>query len=171
MARKITLTAHLSAGELERCYRRAKDAVERSHWQMLWLLAQGQTAKQVAVSTGYSAYWIGQIAQRYNEQGPEGVADRRRSAHPQPTTLLSPAQLGELRAALAGPAPNDEQWSGRVVAEWMAAQLGRPVRQQRGWEYLQRLKARRLVPRPRHVQADAETQATFKKNFGRSCAR
>jgi len=89
----------------------------------------------------------------------------------EPTTLLSPAQLGELRAALAGPAPNDEQWSGRVVAEWMAAQLGRPVRQQRGWEYLQRLKARRLVPRPRHVQADAETQATFKKNFGRSCAR
>src|SRR5260221_3955994 len=145
MARKITLTAHLSAGELERCYRRAKDAVERSHWQMLWLLAQGQTAKQVAVSTGYSAYWIGQIAQRYNEQGPEGVADRRRSAHPQPTTLLSPAQLGELRAALAGPAPNDEQWSGRVGAELEGAQLGRTVPQQPGRGGVQRVVTRPLV--------------------------
>src|SRR5258708_38218923 len=128
MARKITLTAHLSAGELERCYRRAKDAVERSHWQMLWRLAQGQTAKQVAVSPGYSAYWSGQIAQRYNEQGPEGGADRRRSAHPQPTTVLSPAQLGELRAALAGPPPNDEQWSGPAGAERGAAPRGRPRR-------------------------------------------
>src|SRR5260370_41673936 len=117
MARKITLIAHLSAGELERCYRRAKDAVERSHWQMLWLLAQGQTAKQVAVSTGYSAYWIGQIAQRYNEQGPGGVADRRRRAHPQPTTLLSPAQLGELGAPQAGPAPNHDQRGGPVGAQ------------------------------------------------------
>jgi hypothetical protein len=46
----------------------------------------------------------------------------------------------------------------------MAARLGRPVRYQRGWDYLQRLKARQLVPRPRHVQADPDAQAAFKKN-------
>ena len=27
--------------------------------------------------TGYSAYWIGQIARRYNTNGPDGVRDRR----------------------------------------------------------------------------------------------
>jgi hypothetical protein len=26
---------------------------------------------------GYSAYWIGQIARRYNTEGPDGVRDRR----------------------------------------------------------------------------------------------
>ena len=65
---------------------------------------------------------------------------------------------------LSQPAPEGERWSGRTVAEWMAARLGRPVRYQRGWDYLQRLKARQLVPRPRHVQADPDAQAAFKKN-------
>jgi hypothetical protein len=39
----------------------------------LWLLARGMTATAVAALTGYSAYWIGQIPQRYNTEGPDGV--------------------------------------------------------------------------------------------------
>ena len=35
------------------------------------------TATAVAAMTGYSAYWIGQIARRYNTEGPDGVRDRR----------------------------------------------------------------------------------------------
>ena len=50
----------------------------------------------------------------------------------------------------------------------MAAKLGRPVQVQRGWDYLQRLKQTRQVPRPRHALTDAAQQAEFKKNFGRS---
>jgi transposase len=34
----------------------------------LWQLARGQTATQIAETTGYSRYWIGQIAGRYNLQ-------------------------------------------------------------------------------------------------------
>jgi hypothetical protein len=30
--------------------------VERHHWQFLWLLARGFTAKVIAHITGYSAY-------------------------------------------------------------------------------------------------------------------
>jgi transposase len=164
MPRRISLQSHLSTDELERRYRGTKEPVERSHWHMLWLLAQGQTATQVAANTGYSAYWIGQIARRYNEQGVEGMADRRRTAPHQSPTLLSAELLAELRTVLSQPAPDGERWSGRTVAEWMAAQLGRAVRYQRGWEYLQRLKARQLVPRPRHIQADPDAQAAFKKN-------
>jgi len=55
-----------------------------------------------------------------------------------------------------------ERWSGRVVGEWIAARLGRPVRYQSGWAYLQRLKARQRHPRPRHVAARAEEQEAFK---------
>jgi Homeodomain-like domain len=46
----------------------------------LWLLAGGMTATAVAAVTGYSAYWIGQIAKRYNTDGPDGVRDRRHAA-------------------------------------------------------------------------------------------
>ena len=82
--------------------------------------------------------------------------------HPVPT-LLSSAQIEELRAALAGPAPEGARWSGRVVGEWMAARIGRSVGYRRGWDYLQRLGARQRQPRPRHVAASPEEQETFKK--------
>ena len=56
--------------------------MERHHWQFLWLLARGFTAKAIAHITGYFAYWIGQIARRYTTLGPEGVKDQRRLKRP-----------------------------------------------------------------------------------------
>jgi hypothetical protein len=75
MGRHLHLQPHLSIDELERRSRRAKEPHERSWWrsgQILWLLAQGRTATELAGVTGYSAYWIGQLAKRYNTQGPAG---------------------------------------------------------------------------------------------------
>lgn len=71
MARRIHLRPDLSADELERRYRAAKVPHERMWWQLLWLLAQGQLAKDIAESTRYSRYWIGHIAKRYNAEGPK----------------------------------------------------------------------------------------------------
>jgi hypothetical protein len=116
MARCISLEPHLTTDELEGRYRSTKDPVERSRWHFLWLLARGLTAKVVASITGYSAYWIGRIAQRYNERGPTGVKDQRHQSRPS-VPLLSAAQQDELVAALAaGGAPEGERWSGRTVA-------------------------------------------------------
>src|SRR6516225_11186973 len=110
MARRIKLSTKLSVDELERRYRRASEGMERSHWQILWLLAQGHRAYQVAQMTGYSAYWIGQVARRFNEEGEAGLVNHRRRSHrparrPDPRTLLPREEdLEELRAALVGPA-------------------------------------------------------------------
>lgn len=164
MARRIQLQPHLPVGELERRYRAAKEPHERSWWQILWLLAQGRTATEVSGVTGYSAYWIGQLARRYNAAGPAGMTNRQRTASRRQAPLLSPALREELRAALAGPAPEDDVWNGRTVAEWMAARLGRPVSAYRGWVYLTRLRPRHGVPRPRHALADPAQQEAFKKS-------
>lgn len=163
--RRIQLIAHLTTAELEQRYRLAQEAHERSWWQILWLLSRGETARAVAAHTGYSAYWIGQLAKRYNVHGPAGMVNRQHTRGRGTPTLLSSAQVEDLRQALSGPAPNGERWSGRVVGEWMAARLGRPVSYQRGWDYLQRLGARLRAPRPRHVAADAQEQDAFKKGF------
>jgi hypothetical protein len=54
MPRHIRLEPHLAVDELERRYRAAKEPHERSWYQILWLLAKGQTARDIAVSTSYS---------------------------------------------------------------------------------------------------------------------
>jgi transposase len=164
MARTIHLEPHLSRDELATRYRRTRDPVERSHWHFLWLLARGFTAKAMASITGYSAYWIGQIARHYNALGPEGVNDQRRLARPH-RQLLPAALYEELRRALSGPAPQHDRWNGRTVAAWMAQRLARPICRQQGWVYLRRLGARLRMPRPRHVQADPQAQVNFKQRL------
>jgi transposase len=161
----------LSLDELERRYRAAKEPHERSWWQILWLLARGQLAKDIAESTGYSRYWIGQIAKRYNAEGPEGMHNRQYTHSHRAAALLAGEQLAALAAAVRGPAPGGDDWTGRLVAEWMSETLGRPVSAQVGWVYLVRLDGKRLKPRPRHVLADPEQQAAFKKSSARSSKR
>jgi transposase len=165
MARRISLEPHLTIEELEGRYRSTKDPVERSRWHFLGLLARGLTAKLVTSIMGYSAYWMGRIARRYNEQGLEGVKDGRHQSRPS-TPLLSVSQQDELVGALAaGEASEGECWSGRTVAAWISQRLGRRVGRQLGWTYLRRLGARLRVPRPRHVRADPQAQADFQQHL------
>lgn len=160
----MRLEPHLAVEELGRRYRAAKNPHERSWWQILWLLAKGATAAQVAASTGYSRYWIGQVVRRYNREGPEGMRNRRYTHSHRASPLLSPEQLAELAQAVRGPAPDGDVWVGRTVAAWISQKLGRPVSVYLGWAYLVRLEGKRRKPRPRHVQADAAAQEAFKKS-------
>lgn len=153
---------HLSVDEVEQRYRRATDPVARSQWQMLWLLASGMPTAEVARVTGYSGNWVREIARRYRVEGPAGIGDRRHG-NPGAAPLLTPAQQAQLRAALAGPAPDGGIWTYRQVAAWMSTVLGRRVREQRGWEWMRRLGFTPQYPRPRETRADPAAQDAFKK--------
>jgi transposase len=166
MPKRLSIQAHLDVDELERHYRRAKDPVARSHWHIIWLLAQGLASAQVAVVTGYTVNWIRTLARRYNQLGPAGLEDRRHR-NPGATGLLSAAQRAALAAALAQPPPDGGVWTGPKAAAWMAAKLGRRVHPQRGWETLRRLGWTSKVPRPRHAKADPTAQMAFKKTSRR----
>ena len=169
LTRRIRLDPHLTVVELERRYRAAKEPHERSWYQILWLLGKGQFAREIAESTGYSRYWIGQVARRYNTQGPAGMVNRQYThSHRAPLTL-SAEQLAELAEAVRGPAPEGDHWIGRTVAQWMSAKLGRPVSVYLGWAYLVRLEGKRRRPRPRHVQADAFGRRRLLKKASPAC--
>jgi transposase len=163
MPKRLLLTPHLPLDDLETRYRRAHDPVERSHYQIIWLLAQGHPTEHVARNTGYSANWIRAIAKRYNQEGPAGLGDRRHH-NPGGKPLLSDQDRAALDVALDGPAPDGGLWTSQKVADWMSERLGRKVHVPRGWEMLRRLERRHRVPRPRHAKADATTQAAFKKS-------
>src|SRR5262249_59584560 len=106
MGKHLHLQPHLPTGELERRYRTAKEPHEQSWWQILWLLAKGHTCAEVAETTGYSRYWIGQLVRRYNDEGPAGMQNRQHTASWRAQPMLSPPLQEELRQALVGPAPD-----------------------------------------------------------------
>lgn len=161
MTQKMVIAPHLTITELEARYRGAGDPVARSQWQILWLLAGGMPTAEVARVTGYSVRWIQELARRYRS-GPAAIGDRRHG-NPGAPPLLDDAQQAQLGAALAGPAPNGGVWSCRSVAAWMSQTLGRPIREQRGWEWMRRCGFTPQRPRPRETRADPAAQDVFKK--------
>ncbi len=106
MPKTIKLEVHLSSEELETRYRKARDPILRSHYQILWLISEGRTTTEVMEVTGYSRGWIQHLARRYNADGPQALGDHRH-ANPgaRDRALLDSAQREELREALKKPPP------------------------------------------------------------------
>lgn len=69
MPKRITITPHLSVDDLAQRYRQAKSPIERSHYQIIWLLAQGKHSEEVVEVTGYSRNWIYELVRDYNANG------------------------------------------------------------------------------------------------------
>jgi hypothetical protein len=116
MALRIHLLPYLSTGEVEHRYRTGKEPNERTWWQILWLLAQGRTATERSAVIGHRAYWIGQIAKRYTELGPEGMSNRRHTTSYRPAPVLSAGQQEELWARFLRQRPRTStKWSQFVL--------------------------------------------------------
>jgi transposase len=164
MPKYVHVVAHLDLTQLEQRYRKAVDPVERGHLQMIWLLAQGKRVREVAEVTGYCANWIRILARRYNQEGPEALADQRQHNSGAPR-LLSGEQQSHLHHLLEHSPPDGGLWTGPKVAHWMGDQLGRAVHPQRGWDSLKRAGFSLQVPRPRHYKADPAQQEAFKREM------
>jgi transposase len=163
MSRRVKVADHLGIDELEHRYRTAKEGIERSHFQIIWLLARHHTPAEVAEVTGYSRDWVYKLLRSYNLQGPSALGDKRHHNRGQPP-LLDDLQLAYLWQALQTPPADGDLWDGPKVAQWMSALLERPVYPQRGWEYLKGLEMRLRRPRPHHQASDFAEQQQWKKN-------
>src|SRR5215210_7358364 len=120
MPKTIKLELHLGSKELENSYREARDPVARSHYQIVWLIAQGKSTAEVMEVTGYSRDWIQQLSRRYNERGPAALGDKR---HENPgganRALLDEQQREELASLLKGASSDGGMWNSRKVAQWI----------------------------------------------------
>ena len=158
-------TRQLTIGELEERFRGAKDVVERSHCQAIWLLAKGHSTAEVAELVALSPRWVSQLRRRYEAEGADALGDRRRrNAGARP--LLSAADLEALRERLATPPDDGGVWTGPKVAGWIATRLGLVhVHTPRGWVALQKLGWSLQAPRPKNPRGASPAEAdAFKKN-------
>jgi transposase len=154
---------------LEGLYRKASDPVLRTHLLMVWRMSLGDPIREVARMVGYSEKWTREIARRYEEQGLEGLGDRRQgNPGAKERALLDEEGQAELReAVLKGSPPGGGMWSGPKVARWIEQKRGlEKVHAQRGWEYLRKVRMSPQVPRPSNAQgADSDEREAFKKTF------
>ncbi len=58
------LRRHASAEEVRAAYRKERDRVRRSHFQVIWLLLAGDPASEVALVTGFTRRWISALIGR-----------------------------------------------------------------------------------------------------------
>jgi transposase len=168
MPKRIELSPHATTEELENLYRKAKDPVERSHLQIVWLLSEGTRTEEVSEVTGYSPGWVRKIARRYNEWGVDALGDRPHSnPGAKQRALLDESGEEELLEALQGAPPasvGSGMWSGPKVALWIAQRNGlEKVHVQRGFEYLRKVGMSPQVPRPANARADTSEKEAFKK--------
>ena len=164
------VVGHLDLEELQAGYRRSEDATLARHYQVIWLLAQGRTCPEVAELTSFALRWVEQLLARYNAFGPSSLGDRRRGNGAAPT-VLTPAMLAALRERLKRPPDDGGVWTARKVAAFMAAELGRHVAEQRGWEALRAIGWTIQSPRPRHARGgDARGAGGVQKKLAEAVA-
>ncbi|MEO1134928.1 MAG: winged helix-turn-helix domain-containing protein [Cyanobacteria bacterium J06639_1] len=167
MPRKLHLESHFSSEQLKARYRACTDPVESRRWHLLWLVCEQSSLTDAAAVVGFNYDYARDIVRAYNQNGAEGLRNRRKDRCPGLSrALLTPEQCAQLRQRLQSPPEDGGIWSGPKVAEHMAVLTGREhVWPQRGWDYLKRLGFSCQRPRPRHVKGDPQAQAAFKKTF------
>jgi transposase len=159
---------HLSYEEVTKRYRTCSDARIKTWWQIIWLMSKpGErvTVNQAAAMVGCHPNSARMVVRRYNDEGPDGLMDKRADNLGQ-APLLNEEQRAELSKALLGRAPDGGLWTGSKVGRWVKDKIGRQPGKSVGWKYLRRLGFTLQQPRPSNIRAASkEEQATFKKSF------
>ena len=172
MARpRLPITLHLGSEEIAHRYRGCRTGVEKTHWQVLWLLTRGPTPPtpaEVAAQVGLTPAWVRTVLKRWNAEGPDGLADRRRARNGG-RPKLSAEQQAALFEALQGRPDDGGLWTGPKVAAYVRDRWGVTVRPETGWRWLKQLGLGLQVPRPRNPgAATADEQRRWKRRPGRA---
>ena len=169
MPRKASLANYYSSEELKHKYRRSPDLVESRRWHLLWKISLGWSIKNSAIAIGINYDYAKEIVKKYNKSGKEGVKNQKNKQRKQlggRKPLLTKKQLEKLQKELEFKPDDGGVWTGTKVARWIEKETGKEkVWNQRGWDYLKKLKYSWQSPRPEHEKGDKLEQEIFKANL------
>ena len=156
---------HHTAEELERLAARQTTPRLWRRYRGILLAAGGMSAAKIAAALGCTPRAVQKWTRRYNEGGPDALADRPgRGGKPR----LDPTAHDRLRARIeAGPIPEDGvcAFHNPDIRRILAAEFGVTLGAQAVYDLLHRLDLSSLMPRPIHRKADPEAQEAFKKGL------
>lgn len=110
-----------------------------------------------------------EIVRRYNQLGEKGVINLKRKPRKHTggkKSLLTGKQLEQLALELEFRPADGGIWTGTKVARWIEKETGvKKVWNQRGWDYLKKLRYSWQSPRAKHYKGDKLAQILFKQNL------
>lgn len=164
----IELRNDYSADDLRGLARKSRDAKQARRLMALAGVVDGLSRADAAAVGLMDRQTLRDWVYRFNEQGPEGLTDRK-STGPRPK--LTAEQLATLKEVVtAGPEPATDG-----VVRWRCADLATLIKAHFDVDYhvnsvgrlLHSLGFSHLSARPRHPKQDPETIAAFKKTSRR----
>src|SRR3954453_13981517 len=154
----------LGAGELRREAGRCRDARAARRMLAPALVLEGASREEAARAAGMDRQTLRDWVHRYNEEGLDGLSDRRR---PGPRPRLTPEQEAELATVVErGPDPERDgvgRWRRTDLKALIEARFAVRPHERTVGKVLCRLAFPRLSVRPKHPEADEAAQAAFKK--------
>ena len=154
---------HLPLDELQRL---AKTITGKRVWlryQAIILALQGRSATAVAQALGCSVRAVQKWIARYNQGGPQALAERPHTGRR--PRLAGPELLRFQERLEAGPTPEDRicTFYGRDLQRILEHEFGVLMSLQAVYDLLHRHGFSSLMPRPQHKDADEELQAIFQE--------
>lgn len=163
----LQIKPHLKYIGIKYRYRACKNAVEKTRWNLIRLMAKPKMSiTEAAESAGICERWARQIVHRYNKEGAKGLIDKRKNNKGQ-KPILTKKQQEKLKNTLANKTPPDKGlWTSPKIADWIEKETGNcPNSLVTSWNYLQQLGFTLQHPRPCHIKSATEKEKRgFKKN-------
>ena len=170
MARVTHAAPHLPIAEVKNRMRTDPRAMSRQRWLIIYnALVEPRSAVEIARHCGVSKATVHTVISRYNRLGvaaieTPGKGGRRRQ-------YLTLEEEKEFLAPFFAQAECGEIAAVGQIWQAYAQHIGHDVDDSTIYRLLNRHGWRKLMPRPRHPQADPQAQEQFKKNFQRRWKR
>jgi transposase len=164
MARITRAARHVTEEEVKRRMTTAPRPLYRQRWLIIYnALVEPGKAEDIARHCGVSKATVHAVISRYNRQGIAAVETAgkggRRSGY------LSLEEEREFLAPFFGRAERGELATTEEIWRAFEARVEHEVDDSTIYRLLARHGWRKLMPRPRHPQADPQAQAQLKKTF------
>jgi transposase len=167
MGHRITRAVlHLSVDEVKERMNRETRPWVRQHWWIIYnALVAPRKAEEIALHTGVSATTVHRVISIYNRRGPAALETPGRGGR-RHQYLTLPEEKAFL-APFFVQAENGEIATVGQIQRAYEAKIGQEVDESTIYRLLNRHGWRKLMPRPRHPQADLHEQEQFKKTSQR----